>query len=84
MLLLMSAVGRLLFVLMTTPQTGIPIAPLPGGDPAKTVSAIDAASLSSLLIILTAELIVLGFTLWLLFRVSKDSGQNAEPTRPRS
>jgi hypothetical protein len=77
MLLLMSAVGRLLFVLMTTPQTGIAIAPVPGsGDPASTLSAVDAASLASLLLMLSAELVVLGFTLWLFFQVTRPSAQN--------
>jgi len=70
MLLMFSAVGRLLFVLMANPQTGLQIAPAPGGDPILSLSANDAVSLTSLLIILSAELIVLGLTLWLLFRAS--------------
>ena len=68
MLLLISAVGRMLFVLMANPQTGIQIAQSLGGDPTKSLSAMDAASLTSLLFVLTAELIVLVFSLWLLFR----------------
>jgi hypothetical protein len=71
MLLMFSAVGRLLFVLLANPQTGLQIAPAPGGDPVLSLSAIDAVSLTSLLIILCAELIVSGFTLWLLFRASR-------------
>ena len=73
MLLLMNALGRLFFVLMTTPQTGIPIASIPGGDPARILSAIDAASLASVFLMISAEFIVLGFTLWLLFRVVQPS-----------
>ena len=77
MLLLLRAVARLLFVLMTMPQTGIPIAAVSGGDGARTLSAIDAASLTSLLIMLTAEFIVLIFTLWLFFKVTRPSNENS-------
>jgi hypothetical protein len=80
MVLLMQAVGRLLFVLMATPQTGIPIATPLGDDPSTTVSAIDAVSLASLLVILSAELIVLALSLWLLFRVTRPSAEIAEET----
>ena len=79
MILMMTAVLRILFVLLTTPQTGIPLAAA-GGDPAKTLSAIDAVSLTSLLFILTAELIVLAFSLWLLFRVTRPSAEITDAT----
>jgi len=69
-ILMFSAVGRLLFTLMATPQTGIPVAAM-GADPTKTLSAIDAVSLMSLLFILTAELIILAFSIWLIFRVAR-------------
>jgi hypothetical protein len=75
MLLLLRAVVRLLFVLMTMPQTGIPIAAVSGGYCAWTLSAIDAASLTTLLIMLTAEFIVLTFTLWLFFKVTRPSDE---------
>lgn len=78
MLLMMSAVGRLLFILMATPQTGIPITSPLGGDPTTTVSALDAISLTALLFTLTAELIVLAFSLWLLFRVTRPPAEIAE------
>ena len=70
LLLLLGSVARLLFSLMTMPQTGIPVAAV-GGDPTRTVSAIDAASMSSLLLMLTAEFIVLAITLWLLYQVTR-------------
>ena len=80
MVLLFSAAGRILFILLANPQTGIMIAPGPGRDPVQSISAIDAISLTSLLVILTAELIVLGFSVWLLFRTTKASaaGEAAE------
>ena len=79
MILMMNAVLRLLFVLLATPQTGVPFSAT-GGDPAKTLSAIDAVSLTSLLFILTAELIVLAFSLWLLFRVTRPPAEITDAT----
>jgi len=72
MILMMNAVLRMLFILLATPQTGVPFSAT-GGDPAKTLSAFDAVSLTSLVFNLTAELIVLAFSLWLLFRVTRPS-----------
>lgn len=79
MLLLISEVGQLLFILMSTPLTGIPIAtPRGGGDPLQTLSSMDAVSLAALIFTLTAELLVLAFSLWLLFRVTRPSVESAE------
>lgn len=80
LLLMFSAVGRFLFILMANPQTGIQIAPGPGGNPLQSLSAIDAVSLMSLLIILSTELMVLSFTLWLLFRTTRPSAEKTEKT----
>ena len=73
MVLLFSAAGRMLFILLANPQTGIMIAPGPGGDPVQSISAMDTISLTSLLVILAAELIVLGISVWLLFRTTRAS-----------
>jgi hypothetical protein len=73
MVLLFSAAGRMLLILLANPQTGIMIAPGPGGDPVQSISAMDAISLTSLLVILAAELVVLGLSVWLLFRTTKAS-----------
>jgi len=80
MVLLFSAAGRMLFILLANPQTGIMIAPGPGGDPVQSISAMDAISLTSLLVILAAELVVLSFSVWLLFRTTRASaaGEAAE------
>ncbi len=75
MILMFSAAGRLLFILLATPQTGVPIAAA-GGDPSLTLSAIDGVSLISLLVTLTAELIVLLFSIWLLFKVAGEDDSN--------
>ena len=79
MILMTSAVLRILFVMLATPQTGVPFA-APGGDPSKTLSAFDAVSLTSLLFTLTAELIVLGFSLWLLFKVTRPPAEITDAT----
>jgi len=71
MILLFGAAWRLLFTLLANPQTGVIIAPGPGGDPVQSISAIDAVSLTALLIILVAELLVLSFSIWLLFRTMR-------------
>jgi len=76
MLLLMSAVGRMLFILMANPQTGMQIAQnLGANDPTKSLSAMDAASLTALLFLLTAELVVLTLSLWLLFRTTRPAAE---------
>ncbi len=69
--LVVGSVRRMLFVLLATPQTGIQIAPALGDNPTVSLSAIDAASLAILLIIVIAELVVLGLSLWLLFRTTR-------------
>jgi hypothetical protein len=74
MILMINAVLRILFILLATPQTGVPFSAT-GGDPSKTLSAIDAVSLTSLLFTLSAELIVLAFSLWLLFRVTRPAAE---------
>jgi hypothetical protein len=79
MVLLFSAAGRMLLILLANPQTGVMIAPGPGGDPVQSISAMDAISLTSLLITLTAELIVLGLSVWLLFRTTKASAGSEAP-----
>lgn len=79
MILMMRAVFRLLFIVLATPQTGVPFA-APGGDPSNILTAFDVVSLTSLLLILTAELIVLAFSLWILFRATRPSSANRDAT----
>lgn len=71
LLMLIGSAARMLFVMLANPQTGLMVAPAPGGDPVQSLSAFDAISLTALLVVLAAELVVLGFTLWLLFRTSR-------------
>jgi hypothetical protein len=71
LLLLLAAAWQILYVLLANPQTGMLVAPNIGGtNPTYSISAIDAVSLISNVITLGAELLVLGLTLWLLFRLT--------------
>lgn len=77
LLLLLAAAWRILYVLLANPQTGMLVAPNLGGtNPTYSISAIDAVSLITNVINLGAELLVLGLTLWLLFRVTWPSKKN--------
>jgi hypothetical protein len=80
MILMITAVGRMLLILLTTPQTGIPITAPGGVDPSKTLAAIDAISLKNLVISLTGELVVLSFSLWLLYVVMRPKAEKAGGT----
>lgn len=69
-LLLLGATWRMMFVLLVNPQSGMLIAPNPGTNPGYSISASDTISLTLLVISLSAELIVLGLSLWLLFKMT--------------
>ena len=75
MLLLFAESSRLLFVMLANPQTGLMISPNIGSNPNQSMSALDGISLLTLLILLTAELVVLGLSLWLLYRTATPEGK---------
>jgi hypothetical protein len=77
MLQLFSAAGRILFVMLANPQTGLMVSPQMGGNPNQSISALDGISLLTLLILMTAELVVLGFSLWLLYRAAAPASEQA-------
>ena len=75
LLSLLAAGSTLLVTLLSNPQIGIQVSPAAQGASAYTVSAIDAVSIMSLLLTLTAELLVVAISLRLVFvlsRVSRD------------
>jgi uncharacterized protein DUF3611 len=72
MILLFSAVGSMLFTLLTLPP-GVVIAPASTSGSAEFVTAADAVTLLSVIIVLTAELIVLGLSIWLLFQATRNA-----------
>ncbi len=63
-------VSHLLFYFLTTPQAGIQVVQTTATESASWVSAIDMLSLLALIVSLLAELIVMTFSLWLLFRTT--------------
>lgn len=65
-------VAHLLFYFLSAPQGGVPVFQTPGLGQASWVSAVDMLSLMALLLTLAAELVVLIFGLWLLFRTMRD------------
>ena len=84
MLLMVFEVGRLLFVFLRAPQGGVPVMQTDTYDPSSWVSAIDMVGLLADLSVLAAELVVLAFTLWLLFRITTsteyDDGRDGSAT----
>jgi hypothetical protein len=74
---LFGAAFALVLVMLARPQVGVLISPASEGASAYTVSAVDALSILSLLLMLAAELIVVAFSLRLVFVIafaSRDSG----------
>jgi hypothetical protein len=78
LLQLFSAAGRILFVMLANPQTGLMVSPQIGGNPSQSISALDGISLLTLLVLLTAELVVLGLSLWLLYRTATPDAKAAK------
>ncbi len=82
LLLMLFEVVRLLFLFMKAPQGGVPVMRTEVDLRTDWVSAIDVVSLLAELCTLTGELVVMGFTLWLMYRVSQWTGPDAEPGPP--
>lgn len=74
LLLLIIEVLRLLFLFLKTPQAGVPVIRTEAGNRTAWVSAIDVVSLLAELCTLIGELMVVAFTLWLLFALLKHIG----------
>jgi hypothetical protein len=67
--------ANLLFYFLKSPQAGMPVIQTSGAEGVHWVSAIDMVSLMALILITFAELIVLVFSLWLLFRSTSASAE---------
>jgi hypothetical protein len=71
-LVMLIETARLLFYFLATPQAGVPVFQNPGvGSATSWVSAVDMVSLLALILIMIAEMVVLAFSLWLLFRATR-------------
>jgi hypothetical protein len=77
MLVMLLEVGHLLFYFLSAPQAGVPVVQAGGAAVSSWVSAIDMMSLMSLIVTLGAEVAVLVFGLWLLFRTTQGSAEYA-------
>jgi hypothetical protein len=71
LMLLFVEVLRLLILFLKTPQGGLPVIQTQPGSRSEWVSAIDVVTLFAEVCTLAGELVVVGFTLWLLFRVTR-------------
>lgn len=72
--LLFFEIVRLLVLFMMAPQAGVPVIQTQADNRTAWVSAIDAASLLAEVCTLTGELLVLGLSLWLLFKLTRAAG----------
>ncbi len=70
LLSLFGAASALLIVMLANPQVGIQVSSAAAGASAYTISAVDAVSIMSLLLTLTAELLVVAISLRLVFLVA--------------
>jgi hypothetical protein len=65
--------ANLLFYFLKSPQAGMPVIQTSGVEAVHWVSTIDIVSLMALILVTFAELVVLVFSLWLLFRTTMGS-----------
>ena len=79
MVVLLIEAANLLFYFLRAPQAGMPVIQTSGAEAVYWVSAIDMVSLMALILILLAELLVLVFSLWLLFRTTPGSAEHSQP-----
>jgi hypothetical protein len=80
MIVLLVEAANLLFYFLKAPQAGIPVIQTSGTDAVHWVSSVDMVSLIALILTLFAELIVLVFSLWLLFRTTFGSAEFPQTT----
>jgi hypothetical protein len=74
--------ANLLFYFLKSPQAGIPVIQTSGAASTHWVSSLDMLSLMALVLLLFAELIVLVFSLWLLFRTTSGSPEHSQAPVP--
>jgi hypothetical protein len=82
LLLMVVEVVRLLILFLKAPQGGVPVMRTDIESRTAWVSAIDVVTLLAELCTLVGELVILGFTLWLLFAVTRYAGQDEQSSAP--
>jgi hypothetical protein len=70
MFVMLIEAANLLFYFLKAPQGGIPVVQTSGAEAVHWVSSVDMVSLMALILTLFSELIVLVFSLWLLFQTT--------------
>ena len=70
MIVMLIEAANLLFYFLKSPQAGMPVIQTSGTEAVHWVSSVDMISLMALILVLFAELVVLMFSLWLLFRLT--------------
>jgi hypothetical protein len=80
MVVILIDAAKLLFYFLKSPQAGIPVIQTSGAAAAHWVSTLDILSLIILILLLFAELIVLVFSLWLLFQTTLGSPEFPQAT----
>jgi hypothetical protein len=70
LLLLIVGAARLLYLFMKAPQGGVPVIQTSATNRSYWVSSMDIVSLLAEICMLAGELLVVGFTLWLMYRLS--------------
>jgi hypothetical protein len=73
MVVMIIEAANLLYYFLKSPQAGIPVIQTGGAESPHWVSSVDMVSLMALILTVSAELVVLVFSLWLLFRATMGS-----------
>jgi hypothetical protein len=71
-------VAHLLFYFLSMPQAGVPVVQTTSADQVSWVSSVDMLSLMALNFTLLAEVIVLVFSLWILFRATMVAAKSVD------
>ncbi len=82
MIVILIEAANLLFYFLKAPQGGMPVIQTSGAEAIHWVSSVDMVSLMALILTQFAELIVLVFGLWLLFRTSLGSPEFPHADEP--
>ena len=77
LLLMLAETALLLSYFLRAPQAGVPVIQTAGAAQVSWVSAMDIVSLLTLILVTFGELVVLIFSLWLLFRSALASAEPA-------
>ena len=73
MLVMLFEISQLLIYFLRAPQAGIPVIQTTAGGQASWISAADIVHLLALNLTMFGEIIILAFSLWLLFRTTLPS-----------